>query len=68
MNEQSRQPADSERDTASGMEPAAGSRETKKGNDRRQEGAGITNRPIEEEQREQDSLPPRGQAKDGSHA
>ena len=30
--------------------------------------SGITNRPIEEEQREQQNLPPRGRSKDGSHA
>ena len=30
--------------------------------------AGITNRPLDEEQKEQDDLPPRGQRKEGSHA
>jgi hypothetical protein len=30
--------------------------------------AGITNRPLAEEEQEQDQLPPRGTAKDGSHA
>ena len=36
-------------------EPAEGSRET---------GGGITNRPLAEEQKEQDEVPPRGQTKD----
>jgi hypothetical protein len=30
--------------------------------------SGITNRPIEEEQREQQNLPPRGRGKEGGHA
>jgi hypothetical protein len=30
--------------------------------------AGISNRPIEEEQREQQNLPPRGRSKEGGHA
>jgi hypothetical protein len=30
--------------------------------------SGISNRPIEEEQRDQQNLPPRGDRKDGSHA
>ena len=32
------------------------------------EESGVTNRPIEEEQREQQNLPPRGDRKDGTHA
>jgi hypothetical protein len=31
-------------------------------------GGGITNRPLAEEENEQEQLPPRGKAKDGSHA
>jgi hypothetical protein len=51
------------------MEKAEGSRDN--GDDAgttHQQGAGITNRPIEQEKQEQDSLPPRGKSKDGSHA
>lgn len=35
-----------------------------------EQGQGITNRPLEDEEKEQASLPPRGQAKqpDGGHA
>jgi hypothetical protein len=32
------------------------------------EESGISNRPIEEEQRDQQGLPPRGGRKDGTHA
>jgi hypothetical protein len=32
------------------------------------EGGGISNRAIEEEQREQQNLPPRGETKEGGHA
>jgi hypothetical protein len=32
------------------------------------QGGGITNRPLEQEQREQAELPPRGKAKEGGHA
>jgi hypothetical protein len=45
-------------------EPAEGSRE----NVNISEESGITNRPIEEEQRDQQNLPPRGDRKDGAHA
>jgi hypothetical protein len=51
----------------SATEQAEGSRESAQGSDH-QQGAGITNRPLEEEREEQDSLPPRGTSKDGSHA
>jgi hypothetical protein len=34
------------------------------GYDDEQRGAGISNRPVEEEQENQDRLPPRGQPKD----
>jgi hypothetical protein len=73
MAEQSRQP-DQEPNHASSMEKAEGSRDTAEANRSshdaggQQHGAGITNRPLEEEREEQDSLPPRGTAKDGSHA
>jgi hypothetical protein len=39
-------------------EPAEGSRET----------AGISNRPLSEEQRRQENVPPRGKSKGGGHA
>jgi hypothetical protein len=52
--------------SASEMEKAEGSRDTVKSN--AQHGAGITNRPLEAEQQEQESLPPRGQNKSGGHA
>ena len=60
---------------ASMKEPAEGSRENvnigAEADDREHgggKGAGITNRPLEEEQREQAELPPRGTAKEGGHA
>jgi len=46
---------------ASNKEPAEGSRENQNVE------SGITNRPIEEEQREQQNLPPRGKSRDESH-
>ena len=49
---------------ASNKEPAEGSRE----NVNTSSGAGITNRSIDEERQEQQSLPPRGQNKEGGHA
>jgi hypothetical protein len=48
----------------SSREPAEGSRENVNTN----EESGTTNRPIEEEQRDQQNLPPRGERKDGTHA
>ena len=48
----------------SNKQPAEGSRENVNTN----EESGITNRPIEEEQRDQQDLPPRGERKDGAHA
>ena len=45
-------------------QPAEGSRE----NVNSSEESGISNRPIEEEQRDQQNLPPRGERKDGTHA
>jgi hypothetical protein len=45
-------------------DPAEGSRENVNTN----EESGVSNRPIEEEQREQQDLPPRGDRKDESHA
>lgn len=54
------------------QDPAEGSRETVNESERMNQNesveGGITNRPIEEEQREQQNLPPRGERKDGSHA
>jgi hypothetical protein len=73
MTQQSRQQDDQAPNHASSMEKAEGSRENVQGSGASgtgdgQEGAGITNRPIAQEHEEQDSLPPRGTAKDGSHA
>jgi hypothetical protein len=48
---------------ASNRDPAEGPRENVN-----EEGGGISNRPIEEEQREQQNLPPRGSSKGGAHA
>jgi hypothetical protein len=48
---------------AANQEPAEGSRENV--ND---EGGGISNRPIAEEQEAQQNLPPRGSSKGGAHA
>ena len=51
-------------------EPAEGSRETVQANQQRanqgggQRAAGITNRPLEHEQKEQQEVPPRGQTKE----
>jgi hypothetical protein len=46
-------------------EQAEGSRENVRANDgSAQQGAGITNRPLEREQNEQEQVPPRGQTKD----
>ena len=46
---------------ASNKEPAEGSRENENAE------GGISNRPIAEEQREQQSLPPPGRTKDENH-
>jgi hypothetical protein len=68
--------ADSPRDRSvpndpSMKEKAEGSRENVNiesiENDNSQE-SGISNRPIEDEQREQQNLPPRGRNKEGGHA
>jgi hypothetical protein len=45
-------------------DPAEGSRENVNTN----EESGITDRPIVEEQHDQQNLPPRGERKDGTHA
>jgi hypothetical protein len=68
MAEQTRDDNNQAPNHASSMEKAEGSRENMQRGDGTQHGAGITNRPLEEEQQEQDELPPRGTAKDGSHA
>jgi len=44
---------------AANKEPAEGSREN---------AGGISNRPLEEEQENQDRVPPRGEAKESEHA
>jgi hypothetical protein len=48
----------------SDRQPAEGSRE----NVNTSEESGISNRPIEEEQRDQQNLPRRGERKDRTHA
>ena len=47
-----------------GRDPAEGSRENVNTN----EESGVSNRPIEEEQRDQQGLPPRGDREDKTHA
>jgi hypothetical protein len=66
--QKNRQSGDDVPNRASSMEPAEGSRETVESGSTHQQGAGITNRPLEQEQQEQESLPPRGQNKEGGHA
>jgi hypothetical protein len=56
-------PDRTEPNRASNKEPAEGSRENVN-----VEQAGITNRPIEEEQREQQNLPPRGRSREDADA
>ena len=59
---------------ASMKEPAEGSRENVNVSGGTDDGegsdnaGGITNRPLEQEKREQAELPPRGTAKEGGHA
>lgn len=50
---------------AANKEPAEGSRETALGGP---EGGGITNRPLSEEEQNQDRVPERGERKEGGHA
>jgi hypothetical protein len=52
---------------AANKEPAEGSRENVNGSGSEDAG-GISNRPLSEEEGRQQNLPPRGEAKDGSHA
>ena len=52
---------------AANKEKAEGSRENVNASGSEDAG-GISNRPRSEEEGRQDNLPPRGQAKDGSHA
>ena len=58
------EPRDEGEGSRTNQDPAEGSRE----NVNTSEEGGISNRPIEEEQREQQDLPPRGGRKDGAHA
>jgi hypothetical protein len=59
---------------ASMKEPAEGSRENVNvsggadDSERARDAGGITNRPLEQEEREQAELPSRGTAKEGGHA
>jgi hypothetical protein len=60
---------------ASNKEKAEGSRENVNVNPESElpessfgeSGGGITNRPLEEEEQNQDRVPPRGERKDGAH-
>ena len=54
---------DNEPNAASNKDKAEGSRDANN-----EDAGGITNRPLEEEQRNQEELPPRGEAKPGAHA
>jgi len=60
MPDQSRSNDPNMPNQAANKEPAEGSRETV--------GGGITNRPIEEEKKNQERVPPRGDNKEGGHA
>jgi hypothetical protein len=51
---------------AANRKPAEGSREDVGAS--RDEAGGITNRPLAEEQDNQERLPPRGESKEGGHA
>jgi hypothetical protein len=57
-------------DRKSRMEKAEGDREIVAANlrDDRDEGGGITNRPLDEERENQERLPDRGESKPGAHA
>jgi hypothetical protein len=69
MADDTRQSDQNAPNNASAMEQAEGSRDTVQGGRGSQHAAGITNRPIDEEREEQESLPPRGVRKDDdSHA
>jgi len=68
MAQETKQPRDEQPNHASSMEQAEGSRENAQGGNAHQHAAGITNRPREQEDEEQQSLPPRGTSQDGSHA
>jgi hypothetical protein len=63
----SRGPRNEVRNDPSMKEKAEGSRDNVNVEDTEREG-GISNRPIEEEQREQQNLPPRGRDKEDSRA
>jgi hypothetical protein len=60
MTQQTQQNDSNNPNPAANKEKAEGSRENA--------GAGITNRPLSEEKENQESLPPRGEAKNGAHA
>ncbi|HEY6893960.1 MAG TPA: hypothetical protein VI258_07320 [Rhodanobacteraceae bacterium] len=60
MPDQSRQDDQTMPNQAANKEPAEGSRETV--------GGGITNRPLAEEEENQNRVPPRGENKEGGHA
>ena len=68
MAKETRQPRDEQPNHASSIEQAEGSRENVQGGNAHQEAAGITNRSRKQEEEAQESLPPRGQGKGGSHA
>jgi hypothetical protein len=70
----------SDRSAFGGRQPASGDQETQRDNqqiadDNQQSGTvgqedagGISNRPLEEEEENQERVPPRGDRKEGSHA
>jgi hypothetical protein len=66
MPEQTRSDRDSTMpNRAANKEPAEGSRENVGASE---DAGGITNRPLKEEEDEQEQVPPRGQNKEGGHA
>jgi hypothetical protein len=70
----------SNRSASGGRQPASGDQQTQRDNqqiadDNQQSGTvgqedagGISNRPLEEEEENQERVPPRGDRKEGSHA
>ena len=51
-------------DQTKDRDPAEGPRENVRGEQQGQQGAGISNRPIEREQKEQQDLPKRGESRE----
>lgn len=65
-----KEPAEGSRDTVRAQNPGAQNpeqdrnRDERAGQNRGDQGAGITNRPLDREQQEQREVPPRGRTKD----